>query len=226
MALKRAKKSNLTTFKKIKYVRMKTWGKPGVKLGVTGGIGSGKTSVCKVFNVLGIPVFSADLEAKEIMDNDDRVVRRIKSIVGKNIYIDGSLDRNELAAIIFNDNSILEKVNSLVHPIVFENFKKWELKQTAPYVIMEAAILFESGASKLVDRIVTVVAPVEERIDRIIERNRLTREQVMERIRNQMDDELRMKMSDYVIYNSENDMIIPAVLKVHDEMLTYINTVK
>ena len=198
--------------------------KPGMTLGVTGGIGSGKTSVCRVFNILGIPVFSADPEASKIMDNDKSIMRRIKSIVGRDLYINGSLDRRELASLIFNDNSLLEKVNSLVHPIVFDHFKRWKMEQTAPYVIMEAAILFESGASKLVDRIATVVAPIEERVDRVIHRNLLSREQVLERMRNQMDDDSRIKQSDYVIHNSESDMIIPAILKIHDDILKYINT--
>jgi dephospho-CoA kinase len=198
--------------------------KPGMKLGVTGGIGSGKTSVCRVFNVLGIPVFSADPEAKEIMDNDAGIIRRINSIAGKDLYSNGSLDRMELAALIFNDNTLLEKVNSLIHPVVFDHFKRWETEQTAPYVIMEAAILFESGGSKLVDRIATVAAPLEERVQRVINRNRLSRDQVLERMRNQMDDDARIKLSDYVIHNSEKDMIIPAILKIHEDILTFINT--
>ncbi len=117
-----------------------------------------------------------------------------------------------------------EKVNSLVHPVVFEHFRLWQAKQVSPYVIMEAAILFESGADKLVDRIATIVAPIEERVDRVKHRNNLSREQVLERMRNQMDDDARIKLSDYVIYNSENDMIIPAVLKIHEEILNFINT--
>ena len=203
---------------------MKKVRKPGMMLGVTGGIGSGKTSVCRVFNVLGIPVFSADPEASEIMDNNKGIISRINSIAGKNLYINGSLDRIELATLIFNDNTLLDKVNSLVHPVVLEHFKKWEREQTAPYVIMEAAILFESGASKLVDKVVTVVAPVEERVERVIQRNRLSREQVLDRMRNQMDDDSRKKLSDYVIHNSETDMIIPAILKIHEDILTFINT--
>ncbi len=197
---------------------------PVIKLGITGGIGSGKSSVCRVFSVLGIPVFSADLEAKEIMENDTSIMRKINSIAGRNLYLTGSLDRTELATLIFNDNTLLKKVNSLIHPLVFDHFKKWQLNQSAPYVIMEAAILFESGASDLVDRIATVVAPVEERVARVVLRNRLTREQVLERIRNQMDDDSRIKLSHYVIDNSENDMIIPAILKIHENILTYINT--
>lgn len=198
--------------------------KPGIKLGVTGGIGSGKTSVCRVFTALGIPVFSADPVAREIMENDKGIMRKINSIAGKDLYISGSLNRKELATLIFNDNNLLEKVNSLVHPIVFEHFKRWNVEQTAPYVIMEAAILFESGASKLVNKIVTVIAPMEERLERVIHRNSLSREQVLARMRNQIDDDSRIKLSDYVIHNSENDMIIPAILKIHDDILTYINT--
>lgn len=190
-----------------------------IKLGITGGIGSGKTSVCRVFKILGIPVFSADFEAKNIMDNDESVKLRINSITGKELYKSGTLNREELASLIFSNNILLDKVNSLIHPIVFENFRKWEAKQSAPYVIMEAAILFESGAAEIVDKIATVVAPVEQRIDRIIRRNNLTREQVVMRIKSQMEDDEKVKRSDYVIFNSEKDMIIPAILKIHDDLI-------
>lgn len=192
------------------------------KLGITGGIGSGKTSVCRIFNVLGIPVFSADPVAREIMDNDQEIRARINSIAGKDLYLSGVLDRVELANLIFNDPLMLTKVNDLVHPLVFRNFGSWAAEQSSPYVIMEAAILFESGASKLVDRILTVVAPVEQRIERVMKRNNLTFEQVHERIRNQIDDEERIRKSDYVINNSENVMIIPPVLKVHNELLKLV----
>ncbi len=130
----------------------------------------------------------------------------------------------KLASLIFNDPEVLMKVNSLVHPVVFENFNRWAVTQNTPYVIMEAAILFESGASNLVDRVATVYAPVEERIARVTKRNRLSREQVMDRIRNQMDDETRIKMSDYVINNSENEMIIPVILKIHEDLLNHLNS--
>jgi dephospho-CoA kinase len=193
--------------------------RPHLKLGVTGGIGSGKTSVCKVFTVLGIPVFSTDRIAREIMDGDENIIRQINSIAGRDMYSNGALDRMALASLIFNNSSLLEKVNSLVHPLVFERFSGWEKNQTSPYVIMEAAILFESGASKLVDKIVTIVAPEEERLSRVTQRSKLSRHQVLERMMNQMNDEARIKLSDYVIYNSENDMIIPAILAIHDDIL-------
>jgi dephospho-CoA kinase len=198
--------------------------KPGMKLGITGGIGSGKTSVCRVFNVLGIPVFSADPEAQKIMNSDNKIIREINKIAGKNLYSHGSLDRMGLASLIFNNPDALKKVNSLVHPVVFEHFNAWVEDQKTPYVIMENAILFESGASALVDRIATIIAPVEERIQRVIQRNELSREQVMERIRNQMNDETRIKMSDYVINNSENAMIIPVILRIHEDLLNHLNT--
>lgn len=198
---------------------MKGAGKPRIRLGVTGGIGSGKSSVCRVFNVLGIPVFYSDSEAKAIMNNDLSVRSKINAIAGKDLFLNGNLDREELAKIIFNDEELLRRVNALIHPLVFQNFIQWTDMQTAPYVIMEAAILFESGASELVDKVLTVVAPLDQRIERTVKGNQLTREQVMDRIRNQMDDDIRVKNSDYIIYNSENDMIIPSVLRIHGDLL-------
>jgi dephospho-CoA kinase len=194
------------------------------KLGITGGIGSGKTSVCRVFEVLGIPVFSADRAAQEIIEKNKDIIAGINSITGKDLYKNGNLDRSELASIIFNDTTVLKKVNSLVHPVVFDHFAKWISIQSTPYVILEAAILFESGASAVVDKIATVVAPVEQRVKRIMLRNMLSEEQIMERMRNQIDDEERIRKSDFVINNSENDIIIPSILRIHNEILTFINT--
>ena len=190
-----------------------------MKLGITGGIGSGKTSVCRVFNVLGIPVFSADAEAREIMDSDPEIIEKVKRITGTDLYASGSLARMELAGLIFNNENLLKEINAVVHPVVFEHFRIWEKSVSAPYVIMEAAILFESGASELVDRIVTVVAPVEERIERVVRRNNLTREQVISRMKNQLNDEDKIRRSDYIIYNSEHEMIIPSILKIHEEII-------
>jgi len=194
-----------------------------LKLGVTGGIGSGKTTVCKVFSVLGIPVFSADEEAKRLQDSDMEIQKKINGAAGKNLYSSGYLDRQELARLIFSDRDLLKKVNGIIHPAVFGNFNDWVLKQEAPYVIMEAAILFESGAAGMMDRIVTVVTPVEERIERLLRGNKFTREQIAERINNQIDDRSRISQSDFVIFNSENDMVIPAVLGIHNQMLRLYN---
>jgi dephospho-CoA kinase len=200
--------------------------KQGLKLGVTGGIGSGKTTVCRVFAVLGIPVYSADEEARKIQESDRELIDKINMLAGKDLYSSGKLDRPELARLIFNNRDLLEKVNSLIHPVIFRNFKRWVTEQDSPYSIMEAAILFESGAYRIMDKILTVVTPMEERIDRLVKGNKLTREQVMERIKNQIDDESRIKQSDYIIFNSENDMIIPAILGIHEEMLNLYNKEK
>ena len=205
---------------------MNTKVRHSLKLGVTGGIGSGKTTVCRVFAVLGIPVFSADAEAKRIQESDRKLQKEINMLAGKDLFTSGKLDRSELARLIFNDKDLLEKVNSVVHPAVFKYFREWAAGQDSPYSVMEAAILFESGASRMMDRIVTVVTPIEERIERLISGNKFTREQIIGRIKNQIDDESRITKSDYVIFNSENDMIIPAVLGIHEEMLRLFNKTK
>jgi len=196
-----------------------------LKLGVTGGIGSGKTTVCKVFSVLGVPVFSADDEAKNILERDRELQLKINSFAGRDLFPGGKLDRRELASLIFSNKDLLDKVNSVVHPAVFRSFSEWVRMQDTPYTIMEAAILFESGAFRLMDRIVTVVTPVEERIERLIESKKLSREQIIERFKNQIDDESRITRSDFVIFNSENEMIIPAILGIHQEMIKLHDTI-
>lgn len=191
-------------------------------VGVTGGIGSGKSSVCRVFNNLGIPVFDADNEARKITESDQFVMSRLSELSGMDLYTSGSLDRRLLASLIFNDRKLLAEVNLLIHPLIFDSFRSWVARQQAPYVIMEAAILFESGAESLVDKTVSVTAPEEERIERVVSRNNLTIAEVRERIRNQLPQEELIKRSDYIIKNSEQDMIIPAVLEIHHKLLKLI----
>ncbi|MRR21252.1 dephospho-CoA kinase [bacterium] len=189
------------------------------RLGVTGGIGSGKTTVCRIFRVLGVPVFVADTVARDIMENEPGVREAISRIAGKELYATGTLDRKELARIIFNRPELLRMVNGVVHPAVLRRFEEWADASAFPYVIMEAAILFEAGADALVDRVVTISAPVEERISRVMGRNDLTREEVIRRINNQLEDEEREEQSYYVINNSDNEMIIPEILKIHEDMI-------
>ncbi|MFN8241903.1 MAG: dephospho-CoA kinase [Bacteroidales bacterium] len=190
-----------------------------MKLGITGGIGSGKTSVCRVFSILGIPVFSADDEARKIMDSEQSVIEKIKSVTRIPVYKNGTLDRQELARIAFTNKDLLAAINKVVHPAVISLFKEWADNQDSPYVILEAAILFESGAAESVDKVLTVVAPLEERIERVMRRNNLTREQILERINNQSDDETKIQRSDWVIRNSETDLIVPGIIKIHEEIL-------
>lgn len=189
------------------------------RLGVTGGIGSGKTTVCRIFRVLGVPVFVADIEARRLMHTDPAIRKEINAIAGEDLYATGELDRRELARLIFNRPEMLRRVNASVHPAILRIFDDWAGKSEAPYVIMEAAILFEAKADVLVDRVAAISAPVEERIARVMGRNELSREEVLERINNQLEDDEREEQSYYVINNADNEMIIPEILKIHDDML-------
>ena len=196
------------------------------RLGITGGIGSGKTTVCRIFRVLGVPVFVADLEAKDLMDNDPDIRSKVNEIAGKDLYVTGSLDRRELAELIFNSPEMLHQVNDAIHPAVLDRFDEWSDSSGEPYVIMESAILFEAKADTHVDRVLTLSAPVEERIARVMGRNDLSREQVLERIGNQLEDMEREEQSYYVINNADNAMILPDILKIHDDMLRFAGSVK
>jgi len=189
-----------------------------IRLGITGGIGSGKTTVCRIFKVLGVPIFVADTVAKELMHSDPAIRDVINAIAEKDLYPSGELDRKELARIIFNRPELLYRVNAVVHPAVLQMFDMWAGQSDAPYVIMEAAILFEAKADVHLDRIVTISAPVEERIARVMSRNDLSREEVIERINNQLEDDEREDQAYYVINNADNEMIIPEILKIHDDM--------
>lgn len=196
------------------------------RLGITGGIGSGKTTVCRVFRVLGVPVFVADLAARDVMDNDEGIRDSVNAIAGKNMYMTGSLDRKELAGLIFNSPDMLHSINELVHPAVLDWFARWSDDSDKPYVIMESAILYEARADALVDRVLTLSAPVEERIARVMGRNDLSREQVLERISNQLEDEEREEQAYYVINNADNEMILPDILKIHSDMLRFAGSGK
>lgn len=191
------------------------------RLGVTGGIGSGKTTVCRIFRVLGVPVFVADDAAKQLMNSDPDIRKKINEIAGQDLYSGGNLNRMELARLIFNKPEMLKNVNKVVHPVVLRTFDEWAEKAEEPYVIMEAAVLFESRGEAHVDRVVSISAPVEERIERVMGRSELSREQVLERINNQLEDDEREEQSYYVINNADNEMIIPEILKIHSDMLRF-----
>lgn len=190
-----------------------------LRVGVTGGIGSGKSSVCKVFNALGIPVFEADEEARKITETDNHVRERLNEIAGTDLYNTGSLNRKLLASLIFNNRDMLQEVNRLIHPVVFKTFNEWALLQDAPYVIMEAAILFESGGDKLVDKVVVVTAPDKERIERVTSRSGMSTREVSDRIRNQFTQKEISSRADYVISNGDSDLILPAIIEIHENLI-------
>ncbi len=189
-----------------------------IRVGMTGGIGSGKSTVSRVFRSLGVPVYYTDPRAKELMASDPEIVTRLTALLGAETYVDGALDRQYVALRIFTDRELIRQVNAIVHPRVAADFERWAAELAgngAPYVIMECAIIFESGFSDLVDYIVTVSADVEQRVARASQRDGIGAGQVRERMANQMDDAARDSRADFIIRNSDNDMALPQVLELH-----------
>jgi dephospho-CoA kinase len=186
-----------------------------LKVGITGGIGSGKSVVCQVFTTLGIPVFNADDAARYLMEHDDALVLNISQLLGNEVYTNGKLNRDKVSAIIYKDQEKLRELNELVHPATISYAKQWIDRQTTPYTIKEAAIFFESGSDKDMDVMVGVQAPQELRIARAMSRGSLTREQVLSIIVRQMDEDEKMSRCDHVIINDDQQAILPQILKLH-----------
>jgi dephospho-CoA kinase len=192
-----------------------------IKVGITGGIGSGKSIVCEVFRTLGIHVYVADFKAKALMNTDPLIKRALIARFGETLYTSGQINRKLLAGIIFEDKEALEFVNSIVHPAVAMDFNLWSNQfKNEPYVIEEAALLYESGAFKMMDKMITVYAPAELRINRVIERDSVTVFQVMQRIENQISDEEKVKLSDFIIANDNKHSILEQVLNLHNIFLS------
>lgn len=192
----------------------------GLKVGITGGIGSGKTTVCRIFKVLGVPVFDADQETKNLMQNDPNLVSAIKNSFGEQAYDEnGVLNRAFLAGQVFKDEAKLKILNELVHPVAIQAAVDWAESQEAPYTLKEAALLFESGSYKLNDVNILVTAPEEERIRRVMQRDQVPRQQVLDRISKQMPEDQKKEMADYVIDNSGEVPLIPQVLALHELFL-------
>ena len=189
-----------------------------LKVGITGGIGSGKSFVCQVFNALGIPVFNADDTARYLMENDAALIQGIRNLLGDDVYVAGKLDRAKVSAIIFQSPEKLQELNALVHPATISYAKEWFEKQQAPYVIKEAAIFFESGSYTDMDVMIGVHAPLELRIQRAMKRNNLSREKVLSIIAQQMDEDEKMKRCDHVIVNDDVTAVLPQVLKLHEQL--------
>lgn len=192
-----------------------------LKVGITGGIGSGKTIVTHFFSLLGIPVYSSDLRAKWLMQEDVDLITAVIYHFGEDIYgQDGkTLNRSLLASRVFNNPEKLSLLNSLVHPVVFKDFDGWCLQQRAPYVLKEAAILFESGSNKDCDYTMLVTAPIELRISRVQRRDNLSVDEIRRRINNQLSDEEKIKLVDFIIHNDEHQLLLPQLLAVHQQLL-------
>jgi dephospho-CoA kinase len=190
-----------------------------LKIGLTGGIGSGKTTVASLFEILGIPVFYSDIEAKQLMNRDESIINAIKIQFGEKSYVDNKLDSTYLSEIVFNNPSQLNWLNQLIHPATINASKKWMESQFAAYVIKESALLFESGAEKGLDFTIGVHTIDEIRIQRIIKRSGISREDVAKRIAKQMDESEKMSKCDFIIDNNEKELLMPQVLKLHEHFL-------
>jgi dephospho-CoA kinase len=190
-----------------------------LKIGLTGGIGSGKTTVAKVFELLNIPVYYADEASKRLYHTDAELKAAIVKHFGTDLYVNDLLDRGRLAQLVFDAPEKLELLNSLVHPPTLRDAVQWMARQTAPYIIKEAALLFETGSAGQLDYVIGVTAPVPLRIKRVMDRDKVSREQVQHRMDRQMDENIKMRLCDFIIHNDEQQMVIPQVLQLHEEFL-------
>jgi dephospho-CoA kinase len=191
-----------------------------LKVGITGGIGSGKSIVCQVFKSLGIPVYNADQRAKDLIETDSSIRSKIVHLFGTKAYVHAEYNRKLIASKVFHNKALLEKLNSIIHPAVGEDFLIWTRKYTnSPYVIEEAAILFESGANIKMDFNVVVYADENLRISRIQKRDELRREEITSRIKNQWPAEKIRTLADWVIDNNDKILVLPQILKIHQILL-------
>lgn len=190
------------------------------KIGLTGGIGSGKTIVADLLKVMGYPVYDSDSRSKELCNSDSKIKSGLKQLFGESIYKNDLLDRSLLAEKIFNDKKKLDAVNSLIHPVVMTDFDKWiYLQQDSDLVFMESAILFETGLNKFFDKVLTVTAPEELRIERVCKRSRLDNGAVLDRIRNQMNEEKRISLSDLIIVNDGEKSVILQLKNILEKLM-------
>ena len=193
-----------------------------ITIGITGGIGSGKSTVCRIFEMLEVPIFEADIEAKKLINTNSEIKTGLIHLFGERIYIPNKgVDRKKLANIIFNDDLQLAKVNELIHPVVRNEYRKWLKKQNTQYVIHEAAILFESGFYKMMDFTILVSAPESQRIERVLKREGTSENLVKERMAKQWTDEQKRKLASIEIKNDNGNLIIPQIIKIDNQIKKY-----
>jgi dephospho-CoA kinase len=191
-----------------------------LKIGLTGGIGSGKSIVAEIFKQLGVPILNADQLAREIMQKDESVKQKIIASFGADAYLNNLPNKDFIAGIVFKDPFQLSVLNSIVHPATIAASIEWASTQNAPYVIKEAALFFESGSAEGLHGIIGVNAPNALRIQRVMNRDGVSREQVIARMNHQIDESLKMKLCDWVIKNDEQELLIPQVIQLHQKLLS------
>ncbi len=192
-----------------------------LKVGLTGGIGAGKSVVARIFQVLHTPVYDADASAKKLMLTDESLKQSIIDHFGDESYINGQLNRRYLSETVFADKSKLALLNQLVHPATRADAQKWFAAQDAPYAIKEAALFFESGTAEELDYMIGVTAPLALRVKRTMHRDQISEDNVKERMKHQLEDSLKMKLCDFVIFNNEQELMIPQVLNVHQQLIEW-----
>ncbi|MDO1511246.1 dephospho-CoA kinase [Maribacter confluentis] len=190
-----------------------------IVIGLTGGIGSGKTTVGRMFQDLGVPVYNSDVRAKELMNSSKNIQKELIALFGEKAFKDKKLNRAFIAEKVFKDKNLLEQLNAIVHPKVRKDFLKWSKVQTFAYVIQETALLFENNAQKLYDEVILVTAPKELRIERVLQRDQNTRKEILSRIKNQLEDKEKVKLADYIIENIDLDQTRQNVLDLHKRIL-------
>ncbi|GLB49725.1 dephospho-CoA kinase [Neptunitalea lumnitzerae] len=193
-------------------------------VGITGGIGSGKTTVAKMFKDLGVPVYISDIEAKKLMDTSASIKHKLADLFGAEAVNNNIINRAFIAKKVFNNKELLNQLNAIVHPEVKKHFEQWYNQQTTPFVIKESAILFETGEYKKTDVIITVTAPLEVKINRVIERDNTTKEAVLERMKNQWTDEQKIPLSHYIIENTNLTSTLQQVKELHQLLYKKKNT--
>lgn len=193
-----------------------------LRVGITGGIGSGKSTVAKIFETLGIPVYYADAAARKLMNEDAEIKKNLIEHFGPESYKDGKLNRSYISSVVFKNKEKLELLNFLTHPATIRDANQWMQQQHAPYTIKEAALIFESGSSEHLDFIIGVYTPAPLRIQRIMQRDGVTREEVEERMSRQINEEIKMRLCDAVIVNDEQQLIIPQVVELHRSLMDRI----
>jgi dephospho-CoA kinase len=196
-----------------------------LKVGLTGGIGSGKTTVAQIFEVLSIPVYYADSAARDLMNKDPDLKKKIITSFGPDAYKNGELNRTYLGSIVFHNSEKLKLLNSIVHPVTIRNSENWMKNQKTPYAIKEAALIFEAGIEKYLDYIIGVTAPESLRIQRVIERDHITMQKVLDRVQHQMDEKEKISRCDFVIQNDGIRTLIPQVLEIHERLLSNFHNV-
>ncbi|MEX1192513.1 MAG: dephospho-CoA kinase [Brumimicrobium sp.] len=189
------------------------------KIGLTGGIGSGKSIIGKILSIIGFPVFYSDAIGKMLMTEDQSVVSKVKELFGSDAYIKGKLNRTYISEKVFKNPNLKEKLNQIVHPAVRKNFDNWCSQQVTPLVFNEAAILFETGSYKNFDALILVTADEKTRINRVMKRDQVSKQQVLERINNQWSDDKKKKLADFIISNDDNDLLIPQVESIVKQLL-------